>query len=170
MINKKIILSVLFIALVGIGAAGTWANYVDTKDTGTHTIYAGALTINDLAGVSLVTPDYIYPGDSGTLGTFNVQTTGGKAGTLTAKIISPNDNKGNAFLNDLTIHISNAATGQGFDLLTNGAAAPATQISSYIAGGSPQQMTVTYSYAKTVADQVQGGTASFGIEFKLTQN
>ena len=44
--NKKLLLSILIIAFVGIAAAGTWANYVVTEAAGGNTLKAGTIDIS----------------------------------------------------------------------------------------------------------------------------
>ena len=57
MVNKRIVLGILMIAFVGIAAAGTWANFVDSA-TDTGTLKAGTINIdllrpNGQAGFSM---------------------------------------------------------------------------------------------------------------------
>ena len=61
--NKRMLLSILIIAFVGIAAAGTWANYVVGEETsGTLTTGTLALTIGQAGGASFDVK-YIIPGD-----------------------------------------------------------------------------------------------------------
>jgi uncharacterized protein (UPF0333 family) len=58
MFNKKIILSILFIAFIGIGAAGTWATVNSAtvaKDTGAITVAAPTVTLTAPVGGALYT-------------------------------------------------------------------------------------------------------------------
>jgi hypothetical protein len=59
MFNKKIVLSVLFIALVGMGAAGTWANFTKTTDQSGHwaTVTASSTNPLSLKIVGTLSPD-----------------------------------------------------------------------------------------------------------------
>jgi len=61
--NKKMLLSVLIIAFVGIAAAGTWANYVVSEEAGDNTLTAGILEISiGKAGGAAFSVDKIIPG------------------------------------------------------------------------------------------------------------
>lgn len=46
MVNKKMLLSILIIAFVGIAAAGTWANFVVSAESTGNTLTAGELGID----------------------------------------------------------------------------------------------------------------------------
>lgn len=46
MVNKKMLLSILIIAFVGIAAAGTWANFVVSAESTDNTLTAGELGID----------------------------------------------------------------------------------------------------------------------------
>lgn len=68
MINKKIVLSILTVAFIGIAAAGTWANYDVSKIRDGSTISTGKLTLDLYTpGTQTFTVSNIIPGVDNTL-------------------------------------------------------------------------------------------------------
>lgn len=62
--NKKMLLSILIIAFVGIAAAGTWANYVVSDDANGNTLTTGTMGLElGQAGGDSFDVKYIIPGD-----------------------------------------------------------------------------------------------------------
>lgn len=64
--NKKMLLSILIIAFVGIAAAGTWANFVVGAETEANTLTAGILGLSlGQAGGDEFSVDQMIPGQEG---------------------------------------------------------------------------------------------------------
>ena len=171
MIDRRILITILTLGMfAAVATAGTYAYFSDSQVTGTATITAGVLKLNDLSKIMCVVKD-AYPGDKNLqIGEgFEILSTGNRAGTLTAEIIKPDDVKG--FSEYLTVVAVDDTAGVKQVIYDKGVASKPMVLSDNLKPGESHKIRLMYFYANDEAvSQVQGGAFNFAVQFVLKQN
>ncbi|AKB55337.1 MULTISPECIES: TasA family protein [Methanosarcina] len=175
MFNKKTLLSILILGVVAtVAGAGTWAAFSDTETSNDNTFTAGTLDlVVGGVGTSLpLTVDNVYPLDTGTIGTINVENAGTIDGTLSLKIINIEDDENG--VNDPESKMGDTdAVGELSSHLTiyaNGIEViPDTAMSiGALGAGSNQDIVLTYE-VDDADNSIQTDKTTFDTEFTLDQ-
>jgi hypothetical protein len=177
MIHKKVVLSILIIAFIGMAAASTWANFDVTATDSGNTLKAGKIEINLYETTSFpFTITHMVP-DSTTDKILFHQLVWPQTGQYAVTVQNTGDIPASLFLSDVLASADSATLPNNVAIYysTDATSASPTKLTSTptdtkinIPVGGNQVMFFWYSYANVANQNAEmGKTASATINFEL---